>query len=148
MLRWNDVIRFTNHGNPNAPSRVEKSDNEWKDILSPEVFQITRLKGTERAFSSEMCVLFEPGKYSCVCCDTPLFDSGEKYNSRSGWPSFSQPIDESHIAYHKDSSMGMVRIEATCNICDSHLGHVFPDGPSPSGLRYCINALSLKKIEK
>ena len=148
MLRWNDVIGYTINGNPTPPRRVEKSLDEWKDLLSDEEFQITRLKGTERAHSSEMCSLFDPGKYSCKCCSTPLFDANVKFESGTGWPSFTQPIEENVVAYHKDSSFGMVRVEVLCNVCDSHLGHIFPDGPEPSGLRYCVNALSLKKIEK
>jgi peptide-methionine (R)-S-oxide reductase len=147
MLNWNNVIRLANHGNLTPPRRVEKTDQEWKTQLSPDAYFITRQKGTERAYSSEMCSLFEPGKYACVSCGTLLFDSKEKFESGTGWPSFSQPIVEEHVAYHKDQSYGMVRIEAACNICDAHLGHVFPDGPSPSGLRFCINALSLEKIQ-
>ncbi|HEY0895051.1 MAG TPA: peptide-methionine (R)-S-oxide reductase MsrB [Sphingobacteriaceae bacterium] len=148
MLNWNDVIRFVNHGNPVPARRVEKTDAEWKELLCPDSYFITRQKGTERAHSSEMCGLFEPGKYECICCGTPLFDSEEKFSSSSGWPSFTQPIVVENIAYHKDSGHGMVRVETTCNVCDAHLGHVFPDGPAPSGLRYCINALSLRKVDK
>lgn len=145
MLNWNDIVRFASRGNPESPRRVEKTDQEWMRELAPEVYAIARAKGTERAHSSEMCNLFEPGVYACACCGTPLFDSTEKYQSSSGWPSFTQPIDVANVAYHKDISYGMVRVETTCNICDAHLGHVFPDGPEPSGLRYCINALSLVK---
>lgn len=147
MLKWIDIVKFTNKGNPKPDKRVEKTRDEWEEILSPDQFQITRLKGTERANSSEMCSLFEPGIYQCVCCKTKLFDAQEKFDSGSGWPSFTQPIKENAVAYIKDSTFGMVRIEATCNTCDSHLGHVFPDGPVPSGLRYCMNALSLEKQE-
>lgn len=145
MLNWNDIVKVANNGNPSPPRKIEKSEKEWKALLTEEEFSITRLKGTERANSSDMCTSFDAGEYSCKCCDTPLFDSGEKFNSGSGWPSFTQPIVENHIAYTKDISFGMIRVEATCNICDAHLGHVFPDGPAPSGLRFCINALSLKK---
>lgn len=145
MINWNDIIKVTNHGNPSPPNRVEKSESEWKSLLSEEEFNITRLKGTERANRSDMCTAFDSGEYSCRCCNTALFDSSVKFNSGSGWPSFTQPIIENHVAYTKDSSYGMIRIEATCNVCDAHLGHVFPDGPEPSGLRFCINALSLKK---
>lgn len=147
MLNWNDVIKFANHGNPTPPRRVEKTDEEWKELLSPDAYFITREKGTERAHSSEMCGLFEPGRYECICCGTPLFDSAEKFHSSSGWPSFTQPIAIENVAHHKDSSYGMIRVETTCNVCDAHLGHVFPDGPAPSGLRYCINALALKKVD-
>ena len=145
MLNWNDVIHFASKGNPEPDRRVEKTDEEWRKELSPEVFAVTRAKGTERPFSGEFCEAFEPGKYSCTCCDTLLFDSEEKFESGTGWPSFTQPVKNNSVAYKKDSSHGMIRVEILCNICDSHLGHVFPDGPTPSGLRYCVNSLSLKK---
>lgn len=147
MMNWNDVIRYVNHGNPTAPKRVEKSDDEWREILTESQYYVTRKKGTEPAHSSDMCSRFEPGKYACACCKTPLFDSSEKFDSGTGWPSFTQPIDEAVVAYHKDSSHGMIRVENTCNVCDAHLGHVFPDGPPPGGLRFCINALALEKID-
>ena len=148
MLNWSNIIHFASKGNPQPEKRIEKTEAEWKKTLSSEEFQITRLKGTERAFSSDMCTLFEPGIYQCKCCSTLLFDANEKFESGSGWPSFTQPIKKNAIAYHKDTSYGMIRVETTCNTCDAHLGHVFPDGPEPSGLRYCINALSLKKVPK
>jgi len=147
MIKWADVIHFTNKGNPIPEKRVEKSEEEWKQILTPEEFQVTRLKGTERSFSSELCSLFEPGIYECKCCGTLLFDASEKFESGTGWPSFTQPLKENAIAYHADKSYGMIRVEVVCNTCDAHLGHVFPDGPGPSGLRYCINAISLSKIK-
>ena len=147
MINWNDVIKFANHGNPKAPRKIQKTDEEWRQQLTEDEYFITRKKGTERAHSSDLCTSFEEGKYACKCCDTMLFDSTEKFNSGSGWPSFTQPIELEHIAYNKDSSHGMIRVEAVCNICDAHLGHVFPDGPAPSGLRYCVNALSLIKEE-
>jgi peptide methionine sulfoxide reductase msrA/msrB len=146
MLKWTDVIKFANEGNPVPDKRVEKTQQEWKELLTPEQFNITRLKGTERAFSSEMCSYFEPGRYACICCGTVLFDAETKFESGTGWPSFTQPVKENAVAYHKDSGYGMVRIEALCNTCDAHLGHVFQDGPKPSGLRYCMNAISLKKV--
>ena len=148
MLDWNDVIKFTNRGNPTPPRRVEKTPEEWREQLTEEEYYVTRQKGTERAHSSELCSLFEPGRYACRCCGTPLFDSGEKFESGTGWPSFTQPLEVDHVAYHKDTGFGMVRVEATCNVCDAHLGHVFPDGPAPSGLRYCINAVSLEKLSE
>ena len=146
MITWKEIVSFTQKGSPEPDNRVEKTEEEWKKILDPEVFRITRLKGTERAHSSDMCSLFEPGKYACACCKTQLFDATEKYESGSGWPSFTQPLEENRVAYEKDNSMGMVRVEALCNVCDAHLGHVFPDGPAPSGLRYCVNALALEKV--
>lgn len=146
MLTWAEVIRFSNEGNPAPDRRVEKTPTEWREILTPEQYAITRDKGTERAFSSEMCSLFAPGQYACVCCGTTLFDSATKFESGSGWPSFDQPVTENAIAYNNDGSHGMNRVETTCNTCDSHLGHVFPDGPEPSGLRYCMNAVALRKV--
>ncbi|MBO9585428.1 MAG: peptide-methionine (R)-S-oxide reductase MsrB [Flavobacterium sp.] len=148
MIKWADVIHFTNKGNPTPDKRVEKTEEEWKQLLTPEEFQVTRLKGTERSFSSEMCSLFEPGIYECKCCGTLLFDASEKFESGTGWPSFTQPVKENAVGYHADRSHGMIRVEVTCNVCDSHLGHIFPDGPPPSGLRYCINALSLTKVKE
>ena len=146
MTNWIDTLKFANNGNPKPEKRVEKTTTEWKAILTSEQYNITRQKGTERAHSSDMCNLFEPGKYACVCCETELFDSETKFPSKSGWPSFTQPIKDNVIAYHKDRGFGMYRIETVCNTCDAHLGHVFQDGPPPSGLRYCINAVALKKV--
>ena len=143
VLRWNDVLAIAGKGNPAPPRRVEKSPQEWRTILDPQTFHVAREKGTEPPNSSAMCNVFEPGQYSCVCCNTLLFDSAGKFHSGTGWPSFTQAVAPNVVAYHEDSSYGRVRIEATCNVCDAHLGHVFPDGPPPSGLRYCMNALSL-----
>lgn len=147
MLKWIDVIKFANQGNPAPEHTVVKSEEEWKAQLSEEEYRITRLKGTERAHSSEMCSLFEPGLYACVCCDTLLFDGQQKFESGTGWPSFTQPVSDNSVAYYADNAYGMRRIEALCNTCQAHLGHVFPDGPAPSGLRYCMNAVSLKKVK-
>lgn len=146
MLKWIDVIKYANQGNPKPDRLIIRPNEEWQKLLSPEAYRILRLHGTERAFSSEMCNSFELGQYACAACRTLLFDANEKYESRSGWPSFTQPIQENAIAYRQDNTHGMRRIEVTCNTCQSHLGHVFPDGPAPSGLRYCINALSLEKV--
>ena len=107
---------------------------------------MTRQHGTERPFISEMCELFESGKYQCLCCGTLLFDSDGKFDSGTGWPSFTEPAKANAISYHQDHSLASPRIETRCNTCDAHLGHVFPDGPEPSGLRYCINAITLKKV--
>ena len=147
MLSWKDIIHFTVKGNPEPDRRVEKTDAEWRVQLSPEQYRITRKKGTEAPYSGELCSIYEAGIYSCICCDTELFDSTIKFDSGSGWPSFTQPIKENAIKYEKDSSFGMIRVEVMCNTCDAHLGHVFPDGPEPSGLRYCINSESIQ-IEK
>ncbi len=147
-MNWNDVIHYATNGNLTPPKRVEKTKEEWKSILTEEEFYVTRQKGTERAHSSDMCSAFEPGVYACKCCDTILFDANEKFDSGTGWPSFTEPVAENHIAHIKDTSHGMIRVETVCNVCDAHLGHVFPDGPAPSGLRFCMNGLSLKKVEK
>jgi methionine-R-sulfoxide reductase len=146
-INWNTVIKYANNGSPEAPRRVEKTEAEWKEKLTKEQFEITRLKGTERAFTGEYCEAHDPGKYACVCCGEPLFDSGLKFESGSGWPSFTEPVEDNVIKYEKDTSFGMVRVEVMCNVCDCHLGHVFPDGPPPSGLRYCINSASVMLIE-
>ena len=130
------------------PPRVEKSDEEWRAELSPEEFEITRRAGTERAFTGIYCDTKSPGIYHCRCCHTPLFDSTTKYDSGSGWPSFYQPLDAGVVNTHEDLSMGMRRIEVTCAACDAHLGHVFPDGPAPTGLRFCMNSASLNLQEK
>lgn len=147
MLTWKDVIRYSINGNPKPDKRVEKTEDEWRQLLTPEQFRITRQKGTERPHSGDLCSVYDEGKYTCVCCKTPLFDSIIKFSSGTGWPSFTQPIKESAIKYIKDSSFGMVRVEVLCNVCDAHLGHVFPDGPEPSGLRYCVNSESIQ-LEK
>jgi peptide-methionine (R)-S-oxide reductase len=146
MLSWNDILKLTKNGNPPPKRRVERTDGEWRSQLTDEQYYVTRQHGTERPFSSEMCSLFEPGQYACICCDTLLFDSAEKFESGTGWPSFTQPVEPGVIAYHGDRSFGMVRVETLCNTCDAHLGHVFPDGPAPSRLRFCINAVALKKL--
>ncbi|MGC6429915.1 MAG: peptide-methionine (R)-S-oxide reductase MsrB [Jejuia sp.] len=143
MLTWKDVIGFSLNGNPTPDKRVEKTPGEWQTELTPEQFRITRLKGTERPYSGALCAIHEAGKYNCVCCGTPLFDSTIKFESGTGWPSFTQPINENAIKYERDTTFGMVRVEVMCNTCDAHLGHVFPDGPEPSGLRYCINSESM-----
>ena len=147
MLKWIDIIKFAEQGNPEPDRVVQKTEREWQAMLTPEQYQITRQKGTERPFSSGMCSQFEPGLYVCVCCDTLLFDASHKFESGTGWPSFTRPIRDNAIAYHADLSHGMTRIETTCNTCGAHLGHVFQDGPPPSGLRYCMNAIALKKMD-
>ena len=146
-MNWNDVLNYAKNGNPAPDRRVEKTEEEWRAQLTPEQYRITRQKGTERAFSGELCNIYNAGKYACVCCGTLLFDSSLKYNSHSGWPSFTEPIKENAIKYENDHSHGMNRVEVMCNTCDGHLGHVFPDGPRPSGLRFCINSESIKLIQ-
>jgi len=146
MLNWKEVVRLSREGNFPPVKRVEKTTFEWREQLSEEQYRVTRTAGTERPFSSEMCTKFEPGIYACVCCNNLLFNASDKFDSGTGWPSFNQPLTPEAIAYNSDESHGMIRVETVCNVCDAHLGHVFPDGPAPSGLRYCINAVSLKKV--
>ena len=147
MLTWKDLLNFVDNGNPEPDHSVRKPDLEWRTQLTDEQYRVTRQHGTETAFSSDMCSRFEPGIYACACCDTLLFDADTKFESRTGWPSFTQPVKENAIAYYMDGTRGLQRIETRCNTCDAHLGHVFPDGPEPGNLRYCMNAAALKKIK-
>ena len=145
MLTWQDIENRLLHGNPPTNQRVEKTDNQWRNLLPSDVYEVTRQAGTERPFSSPMCSYFEPGLYACACCNTMLFDATQKFDSGTGWPSFTQPMEPNAVAYFNDASLSRIRVEITCSTCDAHLGHVFPDGPAPSKLRYCVNALSLKR---
>ncbi len=128
--------------------KVVKTDAQWREVLSAEEFHICREKGTERAFTGEYYQEKAPGEYLCRCCGQALFDADSKYDSGSGWPSFFQVMDDTAIEIHRDTSHGMIREEITCARCDAHLGHVFPDGPKPTGLRYCINSASLHLEKK
>jgi peptide-methionine (R)-S-oxide reductase len=127
-----------------ARPKVTKSDAEWRKELTPEQYYVTRQHGTERPFSSPLNVEKRQGMYACVSCGSPLFKSDAKYESGSGWPSFWQPVSSNAVVEHHDHSLGMDRIEIRCATCDAHLGHVFPDGPQPTGLRYCMNGTALK----
>jgi len=128
--------------------KVEKTDDEWREMLTPEQYHVTRRSGTERAFTGKYHEFKGEGIYLCVCCGNELFHSETKYDSCTGWPSFWAPTDATNVETETDSAYGMVRTEVKCSRCDAHLGHVFDDGPQPTGLRYCMNSASLDFVEK
>lgn len=141
------LIEFSNDGkrlrSATVP-KVVKTEAEWRKQLSPASFNITRQDGTERAYTGALLKVHDKGVFRCICCDTALFDSATKYESGTGWPSFWQPIAKENVVEHQDRTFGMVRTAVSCTRCDAHLGHVFDDGPRPTGLRYCMNSVALK----
>ncbi|MGB2673026.1 MAG: peptide-methionine (R)-S-oxide reductase MsrB [Candidatus Acidiferrum sp.] len=141
------IVEFSDSGERKdkvSVERIIKTDDEWKKLLTPLSFEVTRHAATERAYTNENPNNHEKGIFRCICCDTALFDSATKFESGTGWPSFWAPIAKENIRETTDSSLGMVRTAVSCRLCDAHLGHVFEDGPKPTGLRYCMNSVAMR----
>jgi peptide-methionine (R)-S-oxide reductase len=144
------IVEFSDSGKrlgKKTVDRVVKTEAEWKQQLSPQAFDITRLAGTERAFTNENPNNHQKGIFRCICCDTALFNADTKFDSGTGWPSFWEPIAKENVLETQDGSLGIVRTAVSCRLCDAHLGHVFDDGPRPTGLRYCMNAVAMKFVK-
>ena len=144
------VVEFTDGGKRKdtvTVARIEKTEDEWRKQLSPDSFEVTRLSGTERAYTNENPNNHENGIFRCICCDTALFDASTKFESGTGWPSFWAPIAKENILETTDSTLGMERTAVSCRLCDAHLGHVFDDGPPPTGLRYCMNSVAMRFVK-
>ena len=145
------IVEFTDGGKRKSKStvpRIMKSEDEWRKQLSPLAFEVTRHAGTERAYTNENPNNHEKGIFRCICCETALFDSETKFESGTGWPSFWQPIAKENVLESADRSLGVTRTAVSCRLCDAHLGHVFDDGPPPTGLRYCMNAVAMKFVKR
>lgn len=145
-LTWSDVLELASTGSPEPDRVIEKSDEEWQALLTAEQYRVMRLHGTEQPFDGNTCGSEEKGTYACAACGALLFEANDRFESGTGWPSFSQPLRENAVSYAMDESYGMSRVAASCMGCAGHLGHVFPDGPGPGGLRFCLNAVALQKV--
>jgi peptide-methionine (R)-S-oxide reductase len=142
------TVKTVAKNNDSPFPKVKRTDEEWKRMLTPEQYNVTRQKGTEAPFSSPLNKIHDKGIFACVGCDLPLFSSKQKYDSGTGWPSFWAPIAKENVREEVDNSLGEIRTEVLCARCDAHLGHVFDDGPAPTGLRYCMNGVAMKFIKK